>query len=277
MNTVLTYSPRDFIQEIATELGITVTTHSNDYITRLTMGNKTRHVLWSNWDINPATADRIACDKSACYEILSHCQVPAIPHHLLMHPSRRQGWTPLAGTWATAVAFFEEYHHSVVIKPNLGTNGHGIYHCTTIQELEAATHAIFETSPDAALCPFYEIATEYRIFHINGKTPLIYGKTPSPDNWRHNLSQGATAFEVDNHSPQAESLKKIALAAAKAININFATIDIAQLADGSLMVMEINSGVQARQLLEQHPHLHGVVRDMYRDAVLGMFNGGNPC
>jgi len=272
MNT-LTYSPRDFIQEICQEEGINYQSLSQDYISRITKGNTTRHVLWSNWDINNAAADRIACDKCACYTVLDVCGVSAIPHYLLQHPHRRQGWTGENGTWAQAIEHFSNFNQKVVVKPNLGTNGQGIHYCDTIQLLEAATHAIFATSPDVAICPFFEIKAEYRVFYVNGNCPLVYGKQPSPDNWRHNLSQGATAFELDGEKAEhfINKLKVLAISAANAISINFATIDVVELESGELKIMEINSGVQARQLLEQKPHLRPVVKEIYATAVRGMF------
>jgi len=268
--STLAYSPRDFIKEICQEEGIHFESLSQDYIARLTKGDATRHVLWSNWDINHAAADRVACDKCACYTVLDHCDVQAIPHHLLKHPFRRQGWTGEKGTWTQALGYFDSYNQKVVLKPNLGTNGQNIYYCDTLQTLEAAAHAIFETSPDIALSPFYKIKTEYRVFYVNDDCPLVYGKQPSDDNWRHNLSQGATAFELVDED-KLNKLKALAVRAAKAISINFATIDITELENGELAIMEINSGVQARQLLEQKPHLYPVVKDIYAAAIQGMF------
>jgi len=269
-NNPLTYSPRDFIQEICQEQGIHFLSLSKDFISRLTKGDVARHVLWSNWDLNNAAADRIACDKCACYTVLDLCGVPAIPHYLIQHPVRRQGWTGEMGTWAQAVDYFNRYSQKVVVKPNLGTNGQNIHYCDTIQALEGAVHSVFENSPDAAISPFYKIETEYRVFYVKGSCPLVYGKIPSADNWRHNLSQGASAFEVTDEKLIAK-LTNLACQAAKAISIDFATIDVAQLENGDFAIMEINSGVQARQLLEQKPHLRPVIKNIYAEAVRGMF------
>jgi len=266
----LAFSPRDFIKEICEEENIQFELYSQDYIVRLTKGDVTRHVLWSNWDTNNAASDRIACDKSACYTVLTQAGVPAIPHEILLHPYRRQGWTGEKGTWQQALDFFNDHNQKVVLKPNQGTNGRGVHLCETVQALETAAHSIFEASPDIAISPFYEIVTEYRVFYVKGDCPLVYGKTPGEDNWRHNLSQGATAFEVSDTKKLAK-LKELASRAAKAIGINFATIDMAETPDGELAVMEINSGVQARQLLEQLPYLRPIVKNIYAAAVRGMF------
>ena len=272
-NTTLAFSPRDFIQEICTEANIEYTTLSKDYIARLTKNNITRHVLWSNWDTNNAAADRIACDKTACYEVLNLCNVPAIPHVQLLHPLKRQGWTGENGTWTQALNYFRANNQKIVLKPNNGTNGRHVYLCDSIETLEAAAHAIFEEYPDAAISPFYDIKTEYRVFYVKGNCPLAYGKKPDENNWRHNLSQGARAFELNDNASQEKlyKLKEIASSAAKAININFATIDIVELETGEFIVMEINSGVQARQLLEQKPHLRPIIKEIYAQAIHAMF------
>jgi len=273
--STLTFSPRDFIQEICREENIGYTTLSQDYIVRLTKGSITRHVLWSNWDTNNAAADRIACDKTACYEVMNLCGVPAIPHVQLLHPLKRQGWTGEQGTWTQTLKYFRAHGQKVVLKPNNGTNGRHVYLCDTVQTLEAAVHAIFVEYPDAAISPFYDIKTEYRVFYVNGNCPLAYGKRPDEENWRHNLSQGAKAFELtcENEQKKLATLHEMASCAAKAIGINFATIDVVELANGNFMVMEINSGVQARQLLEQMPHLRPTVKGIYAQAVLAMFEG----
>jgi len=199
--------------------------------------------------------------------------VPAIPHVQLLHPLKRQGWTGENGTWAQALEYFNAHGGKVVLKPNNGTNGRHVYLCDTVQLLEAAVHAIFEVYPDAAISPFCEIKTEYRVFYVNGNCPLAYGKTPDAGNWQHNLSQGAKAFELTAPSEQKKlaPLQEMARNAARAISINLATIDIVELANGEFLVMEINSGVQARQLLEQMPHLRPTVKEIYAQAVRAMF------
>jgi len=258
---------RDFIIEICEAENITVESLSKNYVLRLTKGEIVRTVYGSFWDINNAAADKIACDKCACYAILNESGVPAIEHRLLSHPIRRFGFTGESGVWEKALSFFNK-HRTVVVKPNSGSNGRALHLCDTIQTLELAVQEIFETSLDVAISPFYKIKTEYRIFYLNGECHLIYGKSPSPDDWRHNLSQGATAFEIMDEKQELESLAK---GAAKAIGITFASVDIAELEDGKILIMEINSGVQARQMLQQLPHLRNKVKTIYATAIRDMF------
>ena len=250
--------PSDFIKEICGEADILCESLSQGYILRLTKGGRSRHIFGSYWDINSAAADRIACDKTACFLILEKNGIPAILHQIYFNPRLKPDWAE-----KNAQAFLDK-HKKVVIKPNQGTKGLNIFLCQTAQELEAAAQAIFDSHTDAALSPYVEIEHEYRVFYINGKCPLVYGKARSPLSWQHNLSQGARVFEVTDG---AQQLKDLACRAARAIGINFATVDIARTACGEIMVMEINSGVQAKQLLEQLPELRGVVKGIYREAV----------
>lgn len=260
-------SQRDFILEICEAEHIAVESLSKNYILRLRKGEIIRTVYGPFWDINNAAADKIACDKCACYAMLNESGVPAIEHQLLSHPIRRFGFTGESGVWTNALNFFNR-HKVIVVKPNNGSNGREIHLCNTVQTLELAVQEIFETSPDVAISPFYKIKTEYRVFYLNGECYLIYGKSPSPDDWRHNLSQGATAFEVIG---EKQALENLAKRAANAIGITFASVDIAELEDGKIVVMEINSGVQARQMLQQLPHLRDQVKNIYATAIKSMF------
>jgi glutathione synthase/RimK-type ligase-like ATP-grasp enzyme len=176
---------------------------------------------------------------------------------------RRIGFSK--GEWSRAAQLFEKYNRKVVVKPNQGTMGQEVFLCETISKLEAAVHAVFQNHPDAALSPYHEIENEYRIFFLNDDACFVYGKSKGAT-WQHNLSQGATAFEVCDEK-KLQQLKNLAERAAKCIGITFASIDIAELSSGELAVMEINSGVQSQQLLEQLPHLRPIIKNIFANAV----------
>jgi len=107
---------KSFMKELCEEAGILLETFSHGYVLRLSKNGKTRHIFGSYWDINSAAVDRIACDKCACYLILTANNVPAIEHQLLNNPVMRQGWCK--STWLQALEYFEKHNQQVVIKPN---------------------------------------------------------------------------------------------------------------------------------------------------------------
>ncbi|MCL2224408.1 MAG: hypothetical protein FWB96_05525 [Defluviitaleaceae bacterium] len=257
------HTKNEFIKEICAEKGIQIECLSFDYITRLTKNGVHRHIFGAFWDLNSAAADRIACDKTACALILNNAAIPAVPHELVFNPLRRIGRKD--GEWAYALQLFEKYSNKVVVKPNQGSMGQDVFLCQSPPELETALHTIFKNHPDAAISPFVEIKNEYRVFCLNGKSLFSYGKT-SGNSWQHNLSQGASAFELCSEEKNREMLN-LAVRAANCIGITFATVDIAESPSGKLSVMEINSGVQAAQLLEQLPHLRPAIKDIFAQAV----------
>ena len=267
-------SQKEFILEVCQENDIEVQGFSSDYVLRLTKNGISRNIFGAFWDINSAASDRIACDKTATFELLNTSGVPAIEHVLFNNPLTRLVWAKPEGAWASALRIFHAFNDLVVLKPNQGTRGADVYFCDSIPKMEAAAHAIFATHSAAAISPYVKIQTEYRIFYLNEKCPFVYGKV-AHETWQHNLAMGAKAIEFIIKSKEDKQLladlKDLAHKAAKCIGINFATIDIAQTESGGLYIMEINSGVQARLLLGQHPHLRDVIKRIYYSAILQMF------
>ena len=72
-------------------------------------------------------------------------------------------------------------------------------------------------------------------------------------NWRHNLDAGAMPILLDKGETR-EACVTIAIKAARAVGIRFASVDIV-LVDGRWQVLEINSGVMMETLGKHHPEL----------------------
>jgi glutathione synthase/RimK-type ligase-like ATP-grasp enzyme len=261
----------ELLNEICVDNEIKCETFSHKWVYRLTKNGKTRFVAGHHFDGNSSAADRIACDKYACYEVLESKKIPAVVHKIIFDPVTRPGWMGEKGTWQTALELYRTFGQKVVIKPNDGWQGRNVSLCETPAEVEQALQAIFFQDANACMCPFYELEHEYRVFYTFGECSYAYGKKRSPGSWKHNLSGGATAFEIEDEALLA-SLYDLSKRAAEAININFATVDIVQQAkDGKLMVIEINAGVSAKRLLEQRPENRAKIKASYEKAVLKMF------
>jgi len=259
----------ELINEICAENKITVSYLSEDYLLRLSKDGRNRHIYGPYWDLNSAAADRLACDKAGCFTMLNHSGIPAIEHLIMYNPLRWSYLLDENGTMKKALEYLEANNRAVVVKPNKGAQGRDVFFCDTPFALETAVQTIFATEPDVALCPYHEVHIEYRVFYLNGRVHYIYGKTKG-DDWRHNLAQGAKAFEVNDRDLSAR-LAELATKAAHSININFASIDIVSLEKGELAVMEINAGVQVQILLEQLPHRRDKIKSLYAEAIKSMF------
>lgn len=166
------------IEEICFEKKIKFELLSYDYIMQLTKDNKIRHIIRNNciFDLNPQSAGKIASDKYATYEVLKSNNIPIINHKMIFNPAILPSYIDENGNWPQIIDFFYKNHCKVVVKPNYGSRGFGVYLCETIKDLEIAISTLFKDNNSISLCPYYDIKTEYRTFYIDGNCELIYGK-----------------------------------------------------------------------------------------------------
>lgn len=301
------------MREVCTEKGIKMEKLSYDWILQLTKGDKVRHITGTRFDLNPEASGDIACDKYATFEVLNSQHVPMIKHTMIFNPSCRSSYIDDDGIWITVTSEFLKYG-CLVVKPNYGCEGQGVYLCHTLKETEAAIQKLFKTQSSISICPYYDIITEYRTFYLDGKVYLIYGKTKPfiigdgvksvgelveglnlPDksvvqdnlnsldlayipnkgekveiSWKHNLSGGATPTILEK-CDLYEKIEKLAIQAGKAINMNFATIDIIETTDHNLYVLEINSGIGATIFTEKVEGADEIMKEIYRHALDKLF------
>lgn len=163
------------IKEVCAEQGIAVESLSYDWILQLSKDGKVRHIVGYNFDLNPEAAGKIACDKYATYEVLNSQGVPAVKHTMIFNPATRFSYIEEAGIWGKIIAEFEKCG-SLVVKPNYGCEGQGVFLCQSIAEVESAVEKIFKKRDSLSICPYYDILTEYRTFYLDGKVYLTYGK-----------------------------------------------------------------------------------------------------
>lgn len=88
--------------------------------------------------------------------------------------------------------------------------------------------------------------------------------------WKHNLSGGATPTILEK-GDLYQKIEKLAIKAGKAMNMNFATIDIIQTVDDNLYVMEVNSGVCATIFAQAVESGYEKIKEVYRKALEAMF------
>lgn len=301
------------MRELCAEMGIELKKLSFDWLLQLTKDGKVRHIAGNRFDINPEAGGNIACDKYATYEVLKSQNVPVVEHTMVFNPATRGKYIGNEGTNLTVVSEFLK-HGCLVVKPNNGCEGIGVFLCRTLKETEIAIQKLFKSHGSVSICPFYNIKTEYRTFYLNGEVHLIYGKTKPfvvgdgkstigelieqlnlpekvvvNDNlnsidlthvprdkekieisWKHNLSGGALP-KVLEKSELYDNIAEIAIQAGKAMNMNFATIDVIQTLDDKLYVLEVNSGVCATIFIDLIDGGYETIKEIYRESLKTMF------
>lgn len=119
------------MQEVCAEMGIKVEKLSYDWILQLSKDGQVRHVTGTRFDLNPEATGDIACDKYATYEVLSSQNVPIIEHVMIFNPATRSSFIGDEGIWSTVTSEFLK-HGCLVVKPNYGCEGQGVFLCHSI-------------------------------------------------------------------------------------------------------------------------------------------------
>lgn len=287
--------------------GIAVDIRAGGWLIAMRRGEARHFAFGYDIGLNSAIAHRLANDKSATAEALSLEAVPCVPHHLFLNPSMGAhvagpGWRE------AMLALLAQHPQGVVVKPNEGTSGRAVFKVTSAAELDRAVCEVFSSGLGLVIAPYVEIEEEVRVILLDRKPMIVYRKDrPSvvgdgehtlrelaiaaghdgqlrelearevnavvPNgkrrilNWRHNLDAGARPVLMENGEVRAACVK-LAVDAANAIGIAFASIDVVRV-DGAWRVLEINSGVMMEALAKLHPELVQATYDAALDRVFG--------
>ena len=168
------------INELSKEMGFTVQFLSEDWITVLCKENITHYIYGYDWGLNPSSAQLIAKDKTAAYEILKLNNIKAIEHKLFFNYGIQANYTGQNGCWEEIIEYAEKNKkgkdYKLICKPNKGTGGNDVYRITSRLELENTVHKMFSKYNDLCLSPYYKIENEYRLIFLNGDALLYFQK-----------------------------------------------------------------------------------------------------
>jgi glutathione synthase/RimK-type ligase-like ATP-grasp enzyme len=259
---------RIFVQAIrryCASHGIALDIRSGGWLIAMRRSGKRHFAFGYDIGLNSAIAHRLANDKSATAEVLSLADVPCIPHHLFLNP--KLGENVVGAGWREAMlVLLHDNPQGVVVKPNEGTSGRSVFRLRTEAELDHAVGDIFSMSTGLVISPYVEITQEVRVILLDDVALVVYSKQRGSD-WRHNLDAGARPALMQDGDVRTACVK-LAIDAASAIGIAFASIDLVRV-DSDWRVLEINSGVMMEALAKLHPELVQATYDAALDRVFG--------
>lgn len=253
----------DAIARYCAARGIACAVKSQGWLIVMQRGGTRRFAFGYDIGLNSAMAHRIANDKSATSEVLALSGVARIPHTMFLSPKLSKHMQPEESPGAM-LGLLAKHPDGVVVKPNEGTSGRFVFRANSEVELERAAQEIFASHLSLAISPFVEIGQEVRVILLDDDPLAIYRKERISD-WRHNLDFGALPILLEPGEAR-DACVAIAVTAARAIGIRFASVDIVSV-DGSWMVLEINSGVMMEALGKLHPELVYAAYDAALDKV----------
>ncbi len=199
----------EMLQQICKEMNIEIKNLSYGWIFKLSKNDKIRYIT-GNFDINKAASSKIASDKYATYEVLKSQNIPVIKHTMVFNPEERKEYVKEEEVWDIVYKELDK-EKKIVVKPNYGFEGKGVFCCNSIDEAEEAVKFLLNRNSSISVCPFYDIKKEYRAFYLNGKILLIYEKEKPfvIGNGKDNVRTLTEKLNLPNNDVVKNNLKKI--------------------------------------------------------------------
>ena len=253
-----------FVRQAAKIHNIACESMSDDWVLRLSTDLEIRWVLGYQFDLNSAAASALTSDKVATYVALNAVGIDAA-RHVVLRSLPNDNMSDILNHLDFADMPF-------VIKPLSGTSGRGVQkvsnRTTAVAKIEASNEVAWAASP------YYEIISEYRSVMLDDQTLLSYKKTHpvlAHGLKLFNLGMGAVATDVPDMN-MVERLDKLSKQTCKALSLRAAAVDIIELADGSLLVLEVNGGIMMENYARQSDEYKARAERVYDAIVQAMFN-----
>ena len=297
------------IKEICVNKQIDISFLSKKWIIKLEKDNKIRYICGYKFCLNDHSIGCILDDKFAFYSILKDKGIPVVEHKIIYNFNNRNEYAKGSNNFECIRELYFKNNNHIVIKPNNGTCGVDVYHSDNLTNIDKLLERVLKKYFSISICPYYHIIAEYRVIVLKNdikviyekRKPLVYGdgkKTVKDllcefnpkyfsklelDNrilnkdeiyeysWKYNLSGGAIC-KLYVEDEIKNKIKSIALSVSKILNIVFGSIDIIRTEDGSLYVLEANSGVMMDNFINQIPNGYNIAKSIYEEAIVNMFD-----
>lgn len=289
------------IKEICDEKKINFKLVSKDWIIILQKENKIRYIVGYKFPLNNQAVGKICDDKYALYDTLKQFFIPLAKHYIVFKNYDKK----------EIMDYAVKYNFDIVIKNNTGTCGNDMFHVENKNDLFSKIDKLLLKNYSISLSPYYDIRCEYRAVILNGNVELIYGKKKPivfgngkntiyellcefnknyfekitndeklnrvlkrnekyEYNWQFNLSKGAMPFLI-NDEIKKNKIKNMAESIASILGIVFASIDIIELSDETLLLLEVNSGVMMDNISKNLDNGYLIAKNIYSKAIDLMF------
>lgn len=298
------------VKEICEDNKITFNILSKDWIITLEKDSKVKYIAGYKFDLNRHGLGLILDDKYAMYDVLNKFNLPIIKHYIVYRDNNLNDYAIGCNSYEYVLSLFHRFDNNIVLKPNNGACGVGVYHIEDEETLLEVYNKLLDKNFSISVCPFYEIETEYRTIVLNNEVKLLYGKIRpivigdgkssisellkqfnydyfkdydeenkdiilSVDeryeyDWKFNLSRGSKMFR-NIEELEYSNISTLALKTASVIGLGFGSVDIIKTKTGEMYIMEINSGVMMDNFIKQNEDGYEIAKEIYSSAIAEMF------
>lgn len=302
------------LSEICSELNYTIELKSQGWLIKISKRGSSKYIFGYSFPLNPDSSSQICKDKAATTAVLNSFNIPNIQHKIF---HIYKDYNNSEGNWLNMINFFNDNNQKIVIKPNEGSSGTGVFIVENLFDLEFLVYKKLKERPTLCLSPFEKIKWEYRVIVLNGKAELVYKKV-IPEligdgkktilellntffveinndilkyltekgmslhhvlnanekiklNWKHNLGKGAN-IQIEINQQLKSKIEAIALKTAKAMGMNFASIDVIENEKGELLIIEVNSGIMLVNFALKGEKEYAIAKAIYKKGIEKMMN-----
>lgn len=303
---------RKIIKEICIEENIKCEFLSKDWVIMLEKDKKIRFICGYKFDLNSHAVGEIVDDKYALYEVLSKNNIPVAKHKIVYSQSNTEDYAIGCNSANYVKDYFIKNNNHIIIKPNSGTCGNGVFNVTDINKIDEILEKMFITNYSISMCPFYDIEHEYRVVMLNGKCVLVYTKCLPEVVGDGNRSVRELLYEFNyeyfkgklsdkkydrilefnekfsysfkfnlsqgavatrlNDKLLEKKLTDIARNVCSVTNLRFASVDIIRTKQNELLVLEANSGVMLENYTRLNKDEYENVKSIYKEAINSLFD-----
>lgn len=148
---------------------------SQGWVILVSKDGETKRIYGNRFDLNSASACRIASNKASLSLILEDSNIPCVEHHLFIRPDMVD-FVDNDGNWSDAIKFANNNNYNLICKANQGTGGRQVFRVCSQRELEVCFQNLHQSEKGLTLSPFMKIKNEYRLVLLDTNCLLCYSK-----------------------------------------------------------------------------------------------------
>lgn len=253
------------LHEIAKENGYTLL-RVIDNVYEFKKGNKSIYIRGKDFGLNTALSSSLAKNKAQTFEILRRNNIKAVPHYELYQPLKYALFGDQEKRNKKRIkAIIEKEKFPLVLKPAEGFHSDGVSVIYKKRKLKKQMRELFMTKGELVIAPFREIEHEYRTVVLNNKVELIFDKV-KPTKTKKKIIRGVKSKIINPDSAEYKKIETLARRGAKALGLDFTTVDIIETKKEGLEILEINSKVCLCRFGNKSQKNYDIVKSIYKKA-----------
>lgn len=299
---------RRIIDVLCEEKGIEKITLSYDWVIIFKKGDVEKKIVNYKFHLNPKRSMELASDKYSTYCLLKYYGIPIIEHQVLFNEEMMPNFAHVNDEFR---CLKNEDKVVIKANRGSSQGRDVYVSSKPEEKVQIVNQIFADENDAVCICPYKDIEYEYRAIFLYGEMIYMYKKqkpfvigngkstigelieenyqffTEPIQNldlnrvleegekvtvgWKHNVSNGAIPIIIDEKDAYYDTVKNIAEKAGKALDLNYATVDVVVTKEKEVLVMEVNSNVCIVKFCELMPNGFEIGKEIFSKVIDKMF------